>query len=220
MNPVPKIDLPCNEPSKQLQTSPRSCKLTVVDSPRPSATTVRRRLSQTHSSVRTSPLRVSLSESALTKYLPGTAQTATNTLSSTTVTVESIITSCIRESSNDSSSDSSSESSSESNCELEPKDNVATLVAESDESPLTGRLQHYAAPLYLLEQIFCTPGGGIELRQTLGIYSSKSAAERAARLFVDENHDEKHFENTSLFISAVPIDKAASKNHDRQVVHL
>jgi hypothetical protein len=91
--------------------------------------------------------------------------------------------------------------------------------AAVDDSPPLGRLDMHPAPLHLLEQIFHAPGGGVELRTVLGIYTSRRAAEHAARCYCDTNKEKTmHFEHLRLETSEVPVDKAASDSHAREPV--
>lgn len=202
MSRVPPLDLgetKTKETSPQL--SPRSPRLVaIVDSPRPSSTTVQRRLSQTHApALKNSPLRFSLSDTALTKYLTS-AQKDSNQPEIKDIC--SVAESSCADNGVSSSSSSSSED------------------EEQINSPLNGMLDTFIAPLYLLEQTFQTPGGGIELKQVLGVYTSKRAAEHAARVYLNNNHDvREHFEHVRLCISAVSVDKAASKHHEKHDVH-
>ena len=90
------------------------------------------------------------------------------------------------------------------------------------ESPPFGRLESHPANFYLLEQVIRSPGGGVELRTVLGVYTSKGAANRAAQWYVKENPNSLHqCDNTvELVTSQMPIDKIPTGNHSHETVEL
>lgn len=199
--------------------SPRSPRLMVsVDSPRPSEASVQRRLSQSAPKNRQSPLRFSLSETSFEHFLPlpTPLQGSSNELDRAPhrrhanarkiATTSGVL---------------SSSGPAAAQLNIVVPRGVSGSTAADKDSPPFGRLESHPAPLHMLEQVFHAPGGGIELRQVLGIYTSKRAAEHAARCYFDENREShEHFENMRLVTKEVPVDKAATETHPEQTVNL
>lgn len=180
------------------QTSPRAA--THIDSPRPSPEVVLRRLSQGHARKPMSQLRKSQTELSVTHHLKTKEQQLETLKSLQTVSGvlrSDLVIKAVGVVSN-----------------AEKKDAV--------DSPPLGRFDSYIAPMHLLEQVIRSPGGGIEMRQVLGIYTSKRAATHAAQLYVQE-HPEHICANENLVelvTSEVPIDKAPTGNHSHETVEV
>lgn len=201
-------DKPLTSPKQESRSAPQSPRFIPVDSPRPSDATVKRRLSQNHSMLKQSPLRNSLSETSLQQHID--AMHKQNAEKQTAETVSKTETKLIEKqasSSDDEDDDNSNEDDEK--------------IQFEEQSPLMGRLETYINPFFLLEEVFRTPGGGIESRSVLGIYTSKRAAFTAGRTYLHTTGEHsEHFEHMSLKITPVSVDKVASKNHDAQAEHL
>ncbi len=191
---------PLTSPRKNdLQTSPRT--ITIIDSPRPSPETIQRRLSQGHNRKPLSQLRKSQTELSVTHHLKTKEQQvdALKPLTTVSGTMRHQIDLVIKPVGVISSTE---------------KNNMV-------DSPPLGRLESHIAPMHLLERVIRSPGGGIEMREVLGIYTSKRAAAHAARLFYQEHPDQiQQSENlVELVTSLVGIDKAPSGNHTHETLH-
>lgn len=197
INKSPLIS-PRNTNHEAPQISPRLT--THIDSPRPSPEIVQRRMSQGHAKKPLSQLRKSQTELTMTQHLKTKDQQieALKPLATTSGKTRADLI-------------------------IKP----VGIIADSDkknaiDSPPLGRLESYIAPMHLLEQVILSPGGGIELRQVLGVYTSKRAALQAAKTFAQEHPDEIHnTENlVQLVTSEVPIDKPPTGNHSHEPVSL
>ena len=191
-------DTPVN--TNSAPTEPISPRLiSHIDSPRPSPETVQRRLSQGHARKPLSQLRKSQTELTMTQHLKTKEQQidALKPLATISGTPRADLV-------------------------IKPVGMTTHSKTNAIDSPPLGRFDSYIAPMHLLEQVIRSPGGGIELRQVLGIYTSKRAAIHAAQLFVEENPDEIHkSENlVELVTSVVSIDKAPTGNHSHESVEL
>jgi hypothetical protein len=88
-------------------------------------------------------------------------------------------------------------------------------------SPPFGRLDAHLGAFHLLEEVFHAPGGGVELRHVLGIYSSRRAAEHAAQHYCAEHEEDKqHAEHFQLVTREFSIDKPASDDQPQHGIPL
>ena len=149
--------------------SPRVAVSSTIDTPRPTKTKIRRRMSASSGTVRRSPLRYAQSESSFAQFMKPLQELQEKNSKMKLATTSGLTKSPVR--------CSSSESGGETSCKINAQ--VSPVLARNSENP---------QPLYLLEQVFLRPGGGIETRQVLGVYTSKKKAERAAKqVFEDYN---------------------------------
>jgi len=170
---------------------------TSLDTPRPSKNTIRRRVSSQSGSKKRSPLRYSQSESSFAHFFKprGTVENDKSAVHNKLATVSASTAASIRQSQDNSNS-------------------ITVSRLHSDSSSSLSRKSSEGArpPLFLLEQVFYKPGGGIETRQCLGVYTSKRKAEKAAQMALQEYSESSDSADSSgsqmkLITSQVDIDK-------------